>query len=264
MASGLIYLIIIAMWGAYFVPRWLSAHDTSSGREGARFKSAMKIVASTPNIPDPIDPDKKLKALRKRQAIALVLLAATLITAAGSALSLLPVAALLIPATGLTISLIHSRRQVVASQLKKRRLKALQQITTAEIKLDPSALISLSPSAPLINSENKSHWIPLAERDESSSITIIPRDELLASLKFETWSPIEIPKPTYVTAPKAITPRRIIDLTIPGAWSAEQERIEILGESTIATPARDQIFDQELAEQAATEKIKYRNRVVNE
>ena len=52
MASGLIYLIILMMWGAYFVPRWMSQHDTTSGRATARYKSAMKVVASTPNIPE--------------------------------------------------------------------------------------------------------------------------------------------------------------------------------------------------------------------
>ena len=56
MASGLIYLIIIGMWVAYFLPRWIRQHETQSGRETERYKSAMKIVASTPNFPDPVNP----------------------------------------------------------------------------------------------------------------------------------------------------------------------------------------------------------------
>jgi hypothetical protein len=44
-------------------------------------------------------------------------------------------------------------------------------------------------------------------------------------------------------------PRRIIDLTIPGAWSEEQERI--LHEVMKSSP--DEIFDQSLAEEAATQ-----------
>jgi len=63
------------------------------------------------------------------------------------------------------------------------------------------------------------------------------------------WQPNEIPVPTYVNAPKAVTPRRTIDLTIPGQWSEEQERLarEALA---AATPSRDQVFDQDLAEEA--------------
>ena len=36
----------------------------------------------------------------------------------------------------------------------------------------------------------------------------------------ETWRPNELPLPTYVTAPKAIRPIKVIDLTSPGAWSS--------------------------------------------
>jgi hypothetical protein len=46
-----------------------------------------------------------------------------------------------------------------------------------------------------------------------------------------------------VSAPKAVTPKRIIDLTIPGAWSEEQERIK--AELDAVAPTRDQLFDQE-------------------
>jgi hypothetical protein len=36
----------------------------------------------------------------------------------------------------------------------------------------------------------------------------------------EAWRPNPLPLPTYVTAPKAIRPIRVIDLTTPGAWSS--------------------------------------------
>ena len=65
----------------------------------------------------------------------------------------------------------------------------------------------------------------------------------------QTWEPSEVPSPTYVSAPKAIIPKRVIDLTIPGAWSEEQERLEREALAA-ASPSRDEIFDQQLADEA--------------
>ena len=59
----------------------------------------------------------------------------------------------------------------------------------------------------------------------------------------------EVPLPTYVTAPKAIQPKRTIDLTEPGRWSEEQERLEREALAA-AAPSRDEIFDQQLADEA--------------
>jgi hypothetical protein len=83
----------------------------------------------------------------------------------------------------------------------------------------------------------------LRERETSSTITIIEKHEE------RSWSPVAVPPPTYTTAPKAFTPKRTIDLTTPGKWSAEQER-----RVALETPGLDEIFDQELAEQAAADR----------
>jgi hypothetical protein len=246
MASGLIYLIILGMWAAYFLPRWLSHHDTQSGKANERYKSAMKIVASTPNTPDSIDPVKKLRTLRQRRIIFSALAGALLATLGLIAFGVLPYLAILIPTTALAIDIAHVRRQILNAQLKKRRLAALAIITTAEIKLDPAVRIDLSlPDAKpetKLNSkraEADEQWIPLLDRVESSSITIIPKED-------KAWSPISVPRPTYTTAPKAVRSKRVIDLTIPGQWTAEQER-----QVALELPTRDELFDQEVAEQAA-------------
>ena len=240
MASGLIYLIILGMWVAYFLPRWMRQHETQSGREGERYKSAMKIVASTPNFPDPIDQDQRVKTLRNRRWILATLTIALVGISLVIALGYIPVIAVLIPITALAIYVINVRRQVVAAQIKKRRLEALAAITAVEIKIDPQARIDLSSR--LRNERNQvlEHWVPLSERTLHSSITIIEKEEE------RSWSPIAVPRPTYASAPKAITPKRTVDLTTPGRWSAEQERAEAL-----AIPSKDELFDQELAEQAA-------------
>jgi hypothetical protein len=45
MGSGFIYLIIMGMWAAYFLPQWLSNHEENSGKAIERYKNAMQIVA---------------------------------------------------------------------------------------------------------------------------------------------------------------------------------------------------------------------------
>ena len=240
MASGLIYLIIIGMWVAYFLPRWIRQHETQSGRETERYKSAMKIVASTPILADPVNPAAKSKVLRARRLILLALTTLLLGTFFAITLGLIPALTALIPVTALSIYLVNVRRQVVAAQSKKRRLAALAAITAVEIKDDPSARIDLSRRQRRDSEVILEQWVPLSERPLTSSITIIQKHEE------RSWSPIAVPRPTYATAPKAITPKRTIDLTTPGKWSAEQER-----KSALELPARDELFDQELAEQAA-------------
>ena len=45
MASAIIYLAIIGMWIAYFLPRWIHTHDEFSGKSVERYKSALRVVA---------------------------------------------------------------------------------------------------------------------------------------------------------------------------------------------------------------------------
>lgn len=240
MASGLIYLIIIGMWVAYFLPRWMRQHETQSGRETERYKSAMKIVASQPNLVEPVNAEAKSKIFRVRRLILLALTTLLLVTTIAITLGLITVMAALIPLTALAIYLVNVRRQVVAAQSKKRRLNALVAIAAVEIKDDPSARIDLSRRQRRDSEVILEQWVPLSERLLTSSITIIQKAEE------RSWSPVAVPRPTYATAPKAITSKRTIDLTTPGKWSAEQER-----KSALQLPARDELFDQELAEQAA-------------
>ncbi len=240
MASGLIYLIIIGMWVAYFLPRWMRQHETQSGREGERYKSAMKIVASTPNFPDLIDPEEKSRTLKIRRFILAGLILLLVGTSIATAMSYVPLISILIPITALAIYVINIRRQVVASQIKRRRLAALATIAAVEISSDPLVRIDLSNRDRHESAAVLEQWIPLRERELSSSITIIEKHQE------RNWSPIAVPPPTYTTAPKAINPKRSIDLTTPGKWSAEQEQ-----QRALELPERDELFDQELAEQAA-------------
>ncbi len=240
MASGIIYLIIIGMWAAYFIPRVVNRHEESSVRAGERYKSAMKVVSEprSPFTPIANDPVNNRKLVSQRRAIFASLIALFAATIFTSLLNLMSWSISAIPATGIAIYLVAVRRQLVQAKIKARRLNTLQTIMTAEIKIEQSPRISRN-SSEVLDARVGEHWIPLADREDPSGVVVLPKDR-------SGWNPITVPRPTYVNAPKAITPKRIIDLTVPGQWQEEQELL-----SQLQTPSREDLFDQELAEQAA-------------
>ena len=245
MASGFIYLIILGMWAAYFLPKWMVSHDEASGKSAERYKSAMRVVGETGSSATVIENENfnKQNQIATRRVIFGAL--TFLLTAIGllSAIDVISTSILLIPATALAIYVVHVRRQVVAAQLKARRIKAFEKISSATVITEPIERITFSSKVDFV-AENNEHWIPLIERIDTAGVVVIPKDG-------PTWQPTSVPRPTYATAPKAIPSNRIIDLTVPGAWIAAQQSS---AESDLL-PSRDELFDQELAENAATEKF---------
>ena len=66
-----------------------------------------------------------------------------------------------------------------------------------------------------------------------------------------------VPAPTYLSASRVVPARRVIDLTNPGAWSSrnnprsDDELAQLEQEALAAiAPNPDEIFDQEVAEEA--------------
>lgn len=233
------------MWAAYFLPKWMVSHDEASGKSAERYKSAMRVVGETGSSATVIENENfnKQNQIATRRVIFGAL--TFLLTAIGllSAIGVISTSILLIPATALAIYVVHVRRQVVAAQLKARRIKAFEKISSAAVITEPIERITFSSKVDFV-AENNEHWIPLIERIDTAGVVVIPKDG-------PTWQPTSVPRPTYATAPKAIPSNRIIDLTVPGAWIAAQQSS---AESDLL-PSRDELFDQELAENAATEKF---------
>jgi hypothetical protein len=59
----------------------------------------------------------------------------------------------------------------------------------------------------------------------------------------ESWRPNPLPLPTYVTAPKAVRPIKVIDLTTPGAWSSGRLLEDDVAEEDLLAA---QVADEEL------------------
>ena len=224
MSSGFIYLVIIGMWAAYFLPQWISRHEESSGKAIERYKNAMQVVAdNNKNIKHEINIEEKNKIFLRRRLIFTSLFSIYLISNVFALVGFLALSTTLIPLTALLIYFVNVRKQVVASQLKARRLKALEKITNSKI---PTTLV------PEIEEKgNTEHWVPFADRTEITGVIVVPKDR-------KGWQPTKLPRPVYTTAAKAVPSKRIIDLTTTGQWSADQERIKAL------SGRDDDFFDQ--------------------
>jgi hypothetical protein len=225
MGSGFIYLIIIGMWAGYFLPQWLSNHEENSGKAIQRYKNAMQVVAeNNGSIHSEAKTEDKNKIFLQRRLIFGSLFSLYSLSLISAAVGFLSFTTTLVPLTAILIYFVNVRKQVVASQLKSRRLKAIAKITNTKI---PTTVI---PERVKEKSANE-HWIPFSEREEITGVVIVPKDR-------KGWQPTQIPKPVYTTSAKAIPSKRIIDLTTTGQWSAEQERIKAL------SGRDDDFFDQ--------------------
>jgi hypothetical protein len=246
MTSGLIYIAIIGMWVAYFAPRWIHDRNEFSGKSVERFKGALRVVANqSPHaavsggaIHIDLDQEAKARQTLLRRRITFLLIAFSLVTTVvGGAMNSMPFIYALVPASGLLIYIASVRRHVIADQLQKRRVQQLNRQNSGVSNTNLAEVVQPKPST--------EHWIPLSER-ELKGVVILPQGT--AAVR-NAWEPTEVPVPTYVNAPKAVVPKRVIDLTIPGQWSEEQERLEREALAA-ASPSRDEIFDQQLADEA--------------
>jgi hypothetical protein len=187
----------------------------------------MQVVAeNNKSIKHEIKIEEKNKTFIRRRLIFSSLFSIYFLSNIFALLGLLVFTTTLIPLTALLIYFVNVRKQVVASQLRARRLAALEKITNTKIA-------SVAPTEIIQQQKTTEHWIPFSERPEITGVIVVPKDR-------KGWQPTTVPKPVYTTAPKAIPSKRIIDLTTTGQWSAEQARVKEL------SGRDDDLFDQSL------------------
>jgi hypothetical protein len=238
MASGIIYLAIIGMWVAYFLPRWIDSRNEFTGKSAQRYRSALEVVAGNLSPLSEVDRLRahQMRMMRRRLFFALIV-TSFLLTLIGAIMQTVTWTLLLLPVAGFIFYLAHVRHDTNSEKIAKRRRDELHRT---------NAGISTINFAEVVTPHTvNEHWIPLSER-EITGVTILPKGSQQAASE---WDPHSIPVPTYVHAAKAVPSKRIIDLTEPGKWSEEQERLEREALAA-AAPSRDQIFDQQLAEEA--------------
>ena len=249
MASGIIYLAIIGMWVAYFLPRWIHSRNEFTGKSAQRYRSALEVVSGSASPLSEVDRlrAQQLKLTRRRLFFALIL-TSLVMTLVGAVMQAVTYTLILLPIAGFIFYLAHVRHDTNTEKIAKRRRDELHRTNAG---ISPTNLAEVV--TPKLTTE---HWIPLSER-EISGVTVLPKGSQKAAGE---WDPQNIPVPTYVNAAKAVPSRRVIDLTEPGKWSEEQERLEREALAA-AAPSRDEIFDQQLADEAV-ERVRA-NRAVN-
>lgn len=264
MGSGLVYIIIVGMWISYFLPRWITNHEEVSGKSMERFASAMKRVgATTGNLSIDLHElhSRKESQLISRRILFFAISGATLLVALFILVGFVSPVIVTIPISSFALYLVHARHQIQTLEEEIELAQSATQMESERSRQGYAELIARSKrAARQLSTLDDEHWTPLTERkdrseSEISGITILPKG---SAQERSTWQPTEVPAPTYVQSAKAAPRRRTIDLTIPGAWSEATE----LASGNKFTNTRDEVFDQELAEEI--EEQLRRNRAVNE
>jgi DNA-binding TFAR19-related protein (PDSD5 family) len=178
----------------------------------------------------------------RRRIIFSIITISLILTTAGAIMQTFAYVAIAIPVTALLLYIAHVRRQTNSERIQRRRVDQLHRTTEGVSHTNLSEILTSHQSEVRVNHD---HWVPFAER-ELTGVTLLPKGTAQARSE---WQPNDIPVPTYVNAPKAVGSKRIIDLTEPGKWTEEQERLEREALAA-AAPSRDEIFDQQLADEA--------------
>ncbi len=248
--SGVIYAVLVAMWAAYFIPRWLRRHEElSESRSVERFDRAMHILSRRDATPDkryvvmPPRPDQLRSApkgptvpaqrassglrttssvtVRRRRVLAGLLLTLVVSTAAT------PLTALSwwtpLVAVGAVLGwLAHCRLQARSrSEVDRTRQAVRRRSRSRLMRFD--ALERLMTVRRELAEERAAEEVRWQEAEEA-----MRREADLEAARRrsaeEGWSPVPVPLPTYVTKPPAPRRTATIDLTKPGAWTAAQSQ----------------------------------------
>lgn len=271
MGAGFIYLVIVGLWVAYFLPRWISSHEEHLGRSIDRYQALLDAVGRTATgvAPVRISEAERAARLQTRRVTFLALATLLAVTIMLNVLGLLSPSLLFVPIVGFTAYVLVVRRQ----KLMDLRIKEseLLQGTSARLQViseqrqnegSLNSAIYRSKYAELIVSvqgeSDQEQWTPLSEREsyQSSGIVLLPKGSAGSR---DTWQPTPVPAPTYLSASRVAPARRVIDLTNPGAWSSRNnpqsvDELAQLEQEALAAiaPNPDEIFDQEVAEEAAS------------
>lgn len=251
MGAGFIYLIIVGLWVAYFLPRWINAHEEHAGRSVDRYQALLDVVGRTATGEERhrFSPEKREQLLHTRRVTFLALASLFLVTVLLALVGMLSAVLVTVPLIGIASYIFVVRRQISSEEIARRMSAGARELDQSK----PENLYR-NKYAELITrvtlEERTEQWIPLAERDsyQSKGITLLPKGSAASR---ETWEPTQVPSPSYLSAPRVVQTRRVIDLTTPGAWSAANAAKMEEESRAVLAPSPDQIFDQEIADEVA-------------
>ena len=233
--SGIIYAVIIVMWAAYFIPRWLKRHEElSESRSVEKFDHAMRILSRKDATPDqrqvvmprrPAAPQRTLPArtplptqrtvaarrtrrptsasVRRRRILAGLLLS-TLVAGALTPLTPVPWWAPVLLLVLTVADLVHLRVQVRRSREVTRTRQAVRRSVRSRImRFDAlDRLMSVRRELAEERAAEEARW----EAAEEALRLDREDEERRVTAEAAGWNPVPVPLPTYVSKPMA--PRR--------------------------------------------------------
>lgn len=264
--SGIIYAVIIVMWAAYFIPRWLKRHEElSESRSVEKFDAAMRILSRKDPTPDrrqvvmprrPEAPTRTLPArsplpatprsagrvrrplspaVRRRRILAGLVLT-TLVTTVLAPFTPLP---WWVPTATLVLvvaDLVHLRMQVRSHrEVSRTREATRRRMSSRLVRFDAlDRLMTVRRELAEERAAENARWAAAEAAEER----LREEEEQRAAEEAGRWEPVPVPLPTYVSKPPA--PRRAppIDLTHPGAWSEAQLSGARAADTVDAPPAQ--------------------------
>lgn len=200
--TGLIYIVIIALWAAVLIPMWLRRHDQiSEVRSTARFENSMARLGSHDEMRrnrggrDHMNLTHSMSPSAKRRAIVLASLAG--MTALTLLLALFSVAPKWMP---ILFGLLTAAFMVASAMTASARTQAAPARVRRTSPASRSERTALPVSAKAAVDDDWENWNAWDDEDEA-------------------WEAVPTTLPTYVTAPRASQVPRPIDKARPGEWT---------------------------------------------
>ena len=221
--TGLIYIVIIALWAAVLIPMWLRRHDQiSEVRSTARFENSMARLGRHDEVinhvggRDHMNRQITWTPSGKRRAI--VLASLTGLTALTLLLALVSVAPQWMP---ILFGLLTAAFMVASAMTASARTQAA-----------PARVRRTSPASRGERTGVNASEQTAAKVDDWETWNAWDDED-------EAWEAVPTTLPTYVTAPRASQVPRPIDKSRPGEWtgSAMVEAAQEMREASAAQAA---------------------------
>jgi len=235
--------------------RTLSPRPAATGQREmvmpARPQTATRPIVSTTGDPRGA---ARQRLARRRKRVLLALVATVVVLGAVAAFGVVPWPAVAVPVVLLALYLVNLRLQAKRARAI-RRTSSRAELAGSKMPRRTAPQPQAPDSSVVVETKGRSrlwHTVPSAphsevvpdapapasagrplvaehlvtERLAAALVEPMPIDlpdqptEILVTPEAGTWQPAEFPLPTYVTAPKAVRPVRVIDLTAPGAWTS--------------------------------------------
>ena len=220
--TGLIYVVIIALWAAVLIPIWLRRHDRiSEVRSTKKFSTAMQSLGSERHRaatlksyeahPAGFEQKSRARATQehisnssrasKRRLVVLSLLAVTtVLTLTLALLSIISIIVSMVAGALILVFVVASAATAGSHTNAASRSKAAVDSRTASSTRREADVVELAAAVPAAIDDDWENWDPWAEDDV-------------------VWEAVPTTLPTYVNAPRASQVPRRIDRSRPGEWT---------------------------------------------